>query len=137
MTVGEFVSVKWLKKGGADTGGLLAVSGDFGGEVLDSASAAALTQDVAVQRVAASTLAFRRQQESTLLMNTDSGGQLKLTHVWAHTKYKISVQDSSTQVYNQSKLCFTVENKVNIYIYGNLNNKAGVFLYFHYCQKIP
>lgn len=47
---------------------LLAVSGDFGREVLYSASAAALAQDVSVQRVAASTLPFRRQQESTFLM---------------------------------------------------------------------
>lgn len=50
---------------------MLAVGGDFGRQVLDAASAAALTQDVAVQRVTASPFAFRRQQEATLLMNTD------------------------------------------------------------------
>lgn len=51
---------------------LLAICGDFGREVLDAASAAALTQDVAVQRVTASTLAFRRQQEAAFLMKADA-----------------------------------------------------------------
>ena len=48
--------------------GLLAVGGDFGREVLDAAGAAALTQDVAVQRVTAPPLALRGQQETALLM---------------------------------------------------------------------
>lgn len=45
----------------------LAVSGDFGGEVLDAARAAVFTQDVAIQRVAAPPLSFRRQQETAFL----------------------------------------------------------------------
>lgn len=47
-----------------------AVSGDFGRQVLDAAGAAALAQDVAVQRVAASALAFRGQQEAAFLVVT-------------------------------------------------------------------
>lgn len=49
---------------------LLAVSGDFGGQVLDAAGAAALAQDVSIQRVAASTLPLGGQQEATFLPNT-------------------------------------------------------------------
>ncbi len=65
------MKVRGLKGDAVETG-LLAVGGDFGREVLDAASAAALTQDVAVQRVTASSLPFRRQQESTFLMKTDT-----------------------------------------------------------------
>lgn len=54
-----------------EVGGPLAVGGDFGRQVLDAASAAALTQDVSIQRVTALTLAFGRQQEAALLMNTN------------------------------------------------------------------
>lgn len=50
-------------------GAPLAVGGDFGRQVLDASSAAALTQDVSIQRVAALTLAFGRQQEAALLTN--------------------------------------------------------------------
>ena len=53
-------------------GDLLADGGDFGREVLDAASAAALTQDVSVQRVTASAFAFRRQQETAFLRSTDT-----------------------------------------------------------------
>lgn len=49
-----------------------AVSGDFGRQVLDAASAAALAQDVAVQRVTASALPFRGQQEPAFLVVTRS-----------------------------------------------------------------
>lgn len=48
-------------------GGLLAVGGDFGREVLDAASATALAQDVAIQRITASALPLGRQQETTFL----------------------------------------------------------------------
>lgn len=58
--------------------GLLAVSGDFGREVLDASSAAALTQNVAVQRVTASTLPFGGQQETTFLTNRHFS-QLRVT----------------------------------------------------------
>lgn len=45
----------------------LAVSGDFGGKVLDAAGAAALTQDVTIQRVTASPLTLGGQEQTTLL----------------------------------------------------------------------
>lgn len=65
-------SGRGFKKNGTVATGLSAVGGDFGREVLDAASAAALAQDVAVQRVTASTLAFRGQQETTFLTDRDT-----------------------------------------------------------------
>lgn len=47
-----------------------AVSGDFGRQVLDAPSAAALAQDVAVQWVTASPLPLGGQQEPTFLVDT-------------------------------------------------------------------
>lgn len=52
-----------------------AVSGDFGGEVLDAAGTAALTENVSVQGVAASALTLRGQQQTTLLQKKDRDGQ--------------------------------------------------------------
>lgn len=48
---------------------LLAVSGDFGREILDSSGTAALAQNVTIQRVAASALSFRREEQTTLLQH--------------------------------------------------------------------
>lgn len=50
----------------------LAVGGDLGREVLDAAGAAVLAQDVAVQRVAASALALRGQQEAAFLRDAET-----------------------------------------------------------------
>lgn len=50
----------------------LAVSGDFGRQVLDAPSAAALAKDVAVQWVTASVLPLRGQQEPAFLVDTHS-----------------------------------------------------------------
>lgn len=47
----------------------LKVSGDFGGDGLNPASIAAFTQDVTIKRVAASTLSFRGQHQSTVLQD--------------------------------------------------------------------
>lgn len=58
----------------------LAVGGDFGWQVLDAASAAALAQDVAVQRVAAATFALRRQQETTFLTDREVSVTSKLVN---------------------------------------------------------
>ena len=59
--------------------GVLAVGGYFGGEVLDAAGAAALAQDVTVQRVAPPALLLGRQQQAALLDgHTD-------THTHTHT----------------------------------------------------
>ena len=67
-------ALKKKKESGTVATDLSAVGGDFGREVLDAASAAALAQDVAVQRVTAPTLAFGGQQETAFL--TDRGASV-------------------------------------------------------------
>lgn len=88
---------------------LLAVSGDFGRQVLDAAGAAALAQDVSVQRVAASTLPLGGQQEAAFLPNTGHS-QLssvqtdQCTRVQAPQSQSISVFAADTHLMAQFKV---------------------------------
>lgn len=92
---------------------LLAVSRDFGGQVLDAAGAAALAQDVSIQRVAASTLPLGGQQEATFLPNTGrsqlSSAQTDGCHkVQTPLSQSISVLAADTHLMAQFKVKISV-----------------------------
>lgn len=98
----RFMNDSCVAHSGGSARALLAVSGDFSGQVLDAAGAAALAQDVSVQWVAASTLPLGGQQEAAFLPNT---GRSQLSSAQLSANRLVHPSTSTTVTKHLSVCC--------------------------------